>query len=204
MVGLPSFTSWRLNVPSVARGSVRVRYRWSWGSPFTTSAARGSAVRRVRVRLGNTASNRSVDGQLRPPTTQAERPCAKLQTGRQTRTRTTVRERDFCVVESSLTRLRRLFALFCHAAFSFTSSQGRHRHRSVCGDTKTGVAATRRICAIFRRGVRIAIDTCSHGCSTTKAIKAAPPLSGRTGDGASQRDSVKSVNSAATPRPRRT
>ena len=170
----------------------RVRYRWSWGSPFTTSAARGSAVRRVRVRLGNTASNSApVDGQLRPPTTQAERPCAKLQTGRQTRT--AVRERDFYVVESSWTRLRRLFALFCPAAFSFTSSQGRHRHRSVCADSDTVDSATRRICAIFRRGARIAIDTCSHGCSTTKAIKAAPPLSGRTGDGASQRDSIKSL-----------
>ena len=82
---------------------------------------------------------------------------------------------------------------FCHAAFSFTSSQGRHRHRSVCADTEAVAAATRRICAAFRRGARISINSCAHGCSTTKAIKAAPPLSGRTGDGASRRDSRKSL-----------
>ena len=85
------------------------------------------------------------------------------------------------------------FPCFCHAAFSFTSSQGRHRHRSVCADTEAVAAATRRICAAFWRGARISINSCAHGSSTTKAIIAAPPLSGRTGDGASRRDSRKSL-----------
>ena len=74
--------------------------------------------------------------------------------------------------------------------FTHTSSQGRHRHRSVCADSERVVAATRRICAIFRRGARIAINSCARGSSTTKAIIAAPPLSGRTGDGATRRDSI--------------
>ena len=64
---------------------------------------------------------------------------------------------------------------------------------SVCADSEAVVAATRRIRAAFRRGARISINSCAHGCSTTKAIKAAPPLSGRTGDGASRRDSRKSL-----------
>ena len=163
-------TSWRLAVPSVARGSVRVRYRWSWGSPFTTSAARGSAVRRVRVRLGN---NRV---EQHPRTANCVHRRHRRNDVLPVADRTTnpnpnhgARE-DYCVVERSWTRLRRLFALFCHAAFSFTSSQGRHRHRSVCGDTEAVAAASRRIRAALRRGARILIAYSVLAVARVKAI----------------------------------
>jgi len=110
------------------------------------------------------------------------RPCAQLQTGRpddRTRTRTTARERDSCVVESSWTRLRRVFAFFCHAAFSLTSSQGRHRHRSVCEDTEAVVAATRRICAAFKRGARISIASVHAVAAQVKAINSSTVLLAR-------------------------
>ncbi len=74
---------------------------------------------------------------------------------------------------------------------------------SVCADREAVVAARRRICAAFWRGARISINSCAHGCSTTKAIIAAPPLSGRTGDGASRRDSRKSLHCSAKQWPSR-
>ena len=102
--------------------------------------------------------------------------------------------RQFCALRSSLAPSRRVFAslvtlpfhLLCFCAKPIAAG-------SVCEDSEAVAAATRRIRAAFRRGARIAINSCAHGCSTTKAIKAAPPLSGRTGDGASRRDSRKSL-----------
>ena len=76
--------------------------------------------------------------------------------------------RQFCALRSSWTRLLRVAACFCQAAFSFTSSQGRHRHRSVCAHSETVVAANKRICAALRREARITINTALTAASTTK------------------------------------
>ena len=150
-------------------------------------------LRRVRVRQAATASN-STGGRPTVHRRSTQAPSVRqLQTGRpDDRTEPESREGVLCCRELVDAPSTRVCLAFCHAAFSFTSSQGRHRHRSVCGDTEAVVAARRRICAALRQEARIAINS-AHGSSTTKAIIAAPPLSGRTGDGASRRDSRKSL-----------
>ena len=95
------------------------------------------------------------------------------------RTRNRGRAGYSCVFESSWKRPGRVFAFFVTLCiFTHTSSQGRHRHRSVCADSEAVVAATRRICAALRRGARISSAYSVHAVAQVKAIIAAPPLSG--------------------------
>ena len=135
------------------------------------------------------------DGQLRLPTAQASTDfAARLAVNRTTRTSSGPRREAFLCSQELFDAFSTSVRLSCHAAISSPVFCAKPiAAGSVCEDSEAVAAATRRIRAAFRRGARIAINSCAHGCSTTKAIKAAPPLSGRTGDGASRRDSRKSL-----------
>ena len=85
---------------------------------------------------------------------------------------------------------------FFHAAFSFTSSQGRHRHRSVCGDTEAVAAASRRIRAALRRGARILIAYSVHAAAQVKAINR-QHIAACQETGAGAKQSVRKVAVAA-------
>ena len=168
------------------------------GSPLPAEAAFLRCVRRQRRRAAPANADR------RPPTAQAAamRLCWLSTEEVPVRVRRLPFARESCAVESSWTRRLRVVVAFFGCQFHLLVCAKPIAAGSVCADREAVVAATRRICAALRREARIAINS-AHGSSTTKAIIAAPPLSGRTGDGASRRDSRKSLHCSAKQWPSR-